>query len=689
MENGLRLVVDTLPGQVWTALPSGHVDFLNRPWCEYTGMTLHEASGAGWLAAVCPDDLSELGAHWQSILNSGEPGEIEARLRGADGLHRWFLFRANPLRDASGQIVKWIGTNTDIEDRVRAEESLRASERRLQQTVDTLQVHMGDQKHAEFILAAEKRLLEMVATGESLTRVLTELCRVVEAETYAYCSIVLVDPMGAYLERSVAPNLPKSFVEAIDGRPVNEDSGPCAMAAFLNEQVISADIATDTRWSEWDWCPLALHHGLRACWSTPIHSKKGKALGVFALYCDQPRTPTALDQKVIDQFTHLASIAIDRSRSDAALKRSEDLLAAVQHLSSTGAFSWRVATDEIAWSKEVYRLFEIDDEVSVTLDLVASRVHPDDLGSFHEMLERQRDGSDFEYETRLVMPDGSIKYVHVAAHATKDRDGNVEYIAAIQDVTSRRLSAEALERARLELARVARVSAASALTASIAHEVNQPLSGVITNAGTSLRMLTEDPPNVGAAIETMQRAIRDGNRAAQVVARVRALYRKNETTSDWLDLNEAVREVISLSANEIQRARVALVTKLSNDLPLVRGDRVQLQQVVLNLLLNGIEAMGSVADRPRRLTIQTESEADDRVLLRVQDNGSGLDPGNLNQPFEAFYTTKGGGMGIGLSISRSIIQSHDGRLWAMTNDGPGATFAFSIPREFDRATASA
>jgi PAS domain S-box-containing protein len=689
MENDLRLVVDTLPGLVWTALPTGQVDFLNQPWCDYAGMTLEEASGVGWLTAVCPDDLSKLVKDWESILESGVPGEIEARLRRSDGIFRWFLFRANPLRDASGNIVKWIGTNTDIEDRVVAEDSLRASEQHLQQLVDTLKTHIEDQKRAEFILAAEKRLLEMVATGESLTRVLTELCRVVEAETYAYCSIVLVDPMGAYLEGSVAPSLPKSFVDAIDGRPVNEDSGPCAMAAFLNQQVISADIATDTRWSEWEWCPLALQHGLRACWSTPIRSKLGKALGAFALYCDQPRTPTAFDQKVIDQFTHLASIAIDRARSDAALQRSEDLLAAVQHLSSTGAFSWRVATDEIAWSKEVYRLFEVDEAVPVTLELVASRVHPEDLVSFHEMIERQRSGSDFEYETRLLMRDGSIKYVHVVAHATKDRDGTVEYIAAVQNVTDRRLSEEALERARLELARVARISAASALTASIAHEVNQPLSGVITNGGTSLRMLTEDPPNVGAAIETMQRAIRDANRAAQVVARVRALYRKDEAASDWLDLNEAVREVVLLSANEIARARVTVVSELSNDLPLVRGDRVQLQQVVLNLLLNGIEAMGPVVGRPRQLVIQTESEEDDRIRLCVRDNGSGLDPNNLNQPFEAFYTTKGGGMGIGLSVSRSIIQNHDGRLWAMTNDGPGATFAFSIPRESDRGIASA
>jgi PAS domain S-box-containing protein len=661
MQSDLRLVVDALPGLVWTALPNGQVDFLNQPWCDYAGMTPEEASGVGWLGAVCPDDLANLGAYWQSILESGKPGEIEARLRGTDGTFRWFLFRANPLRDASGSIVKWIGTNTDIDERV----------------------------HAEILLAAEKRLLEMVATGESLPRVLTELCRVVEAETDAHCSVVLVNPTGTHLEGGVAPSLPQTFVSAIDGRPVNVDSGPCAMAAFLNEQVISTDIATDARWSEWNWCPLALQHGLRACWSTPIASKTGNALGAFALYYGRPRTPTALDQKLIDQFTHLASIAIDRANNDAALKRSEDLLAAVQHLSSTGAFSWRVATDEMAWSKEVYRLFEVDEGEPVTLALVANRVHPDDVTAFRQMLERQRDGGDFEYDTRLRMPNGCIKYVHVVAHATQHSNGDLEYVAAIQDVTGRRLSEEALERARSELARVARITAASALTASIAHEVNQPLSGVITNAGTTLRMLTDDPPNVGAAIERVQGLIRDGNRAAQVVARVRALYRKDEAASDWMDLNEAVREVVSLSANEIQRARVTVVTELSDDLPLVRGDRVQLQQVVLNLLLNGIEAMGSVAADARRLVIWTESEEGDRVRLFVRDGGPGLDPHNLNQPFEAFYTTKGGGMGIGLSVSRSIIQNHDGRLWAMTNDGPGATFAFSIPRDFERATASA
>jgi PAS domain S-box-containing protein len=187
MENDLRMVVDTLPGLVWTALPTGEVDFLNQPWCDYAGMTLEEASGVGWLTAVCPDDLSKLVKDWESILESGVPGEIEARLRRSDGIFRWFLFRANPLRDASGNIVKWIGTNTDIEDRVVAEDSLRASEQHLQQLVDTLKIHIEDQKRAEFILAAEKRLLEMVATGESLTRVLTRWERISKAASRQAC----------------------------------------------------------------------------------------------------------------------------------------------------------------------------------------------------------------------------------------------------------------------------------------------------------------------------------------------------------------------------------------------------------------------------------------------------------------------------------------------------------------------
>jgi signal transduction histidine kinase len=224
------------------------------------------------------------------------------------------------------------------------------------------------------------------------------------------------------------------------------------------------------------------------------------------------------------------------------------------------------------------------------------------------------------------------------------------------------------------------------LTASIAHEVNQPLSGIITNASTCLRMLAADPPNIDGARETARRTIRDGNRASDVITRLRALFAKKDATTESVDLNEAIREVIALSLSELQRSRVILRPELADDLPPVTGDRVQLQQVILNLLRNASDAMSGVADRPRKLVIRTERDEGDHVRLTVQDTGVGFEPHAMGRLFEAFYTTKSGGMGIGLSVSRSIIESHHGRLWAAPNVGPGATFSFSIPRRPERVT---
>jgi signal transduction histidine kinase len=269
----------------------------------------------------------------------------------------------------------------------------------------------------------------------------------------------------------------------------------------------------------------------------------------------------------------------------------------------------------------------------------------------------------------------------VISHAIHDKDGRLEYLGAVQDVTRHRLSEEALGKARSELAHVARAMSLGALTASIAHEVNQPLSGIITNAGTCLRMLAADPPNLDGARETARRTIRDGNRASEVVGRLRALFCKKDATTELMDLNEATREVIALSLSELQGNRVLLRPELADDLPLITGDRVQLQQVISNLLRNASDAMSGVDDRPRQLVIRTEREGGDRVRLSVQDAGVGLDPHSLDRLFEAFYTTKRGGMGIGLSVSRSIIESHHGRLWATPNQGPGATFSFSLPSE--------
>jgi len=377
----------------------------------------------------------------------------------------------------------------------------------------------------------------------------------------------------------------------------------------------------------------------------------------------------------------------ERKRAEDALKRSEAFLAEGQRLSRMGCCCWGVETGEFTWSEELHRIFGFELDVPVTFDLIASRVHPEDIPLLNDMVEKARGAvTDFEYEYRLLMPDDSVKYLHMSAHGIRDNDGQLEYIGAVQDVTQRQISEEALAKARSELQHVASVTSLATLTASIAHEVNQPLSGIVTNAGTCLRMLTLDPPNVDGARETARRTIRDGNRASDVITRLRALFSKKDIMAERVDLNDAAREVIALLLGELQRNRVILRCELAHDLPLVTGDRVQLQQVILNFLRNGSDAMNTVQDRPRELLIRTERDEGDWALLSVKDAGVGFDPQTADKLFETFYTTKNDGMGVGLSVSRSIIESHQGRLWAKLNDGPGATFSFSIPRGPDGAT---
>jgi PAS domain S-box-containing protein len=418
-----------------------------------------------------------------------------------------------------------------------------------------------------------------------------------------------------------------------------------------------------------------------------------KATGIFQpfekeyLRKDGSRVPVLLGGALLEGGGNEGiAFVLDLSqqkRAEKALRRSEAFLAEGQHLGQIGSFSWRVATDEITWSAELYRIYEIEIGVPVTLELIRSRVHPEDVSLIEKMktVDQERgDGHDFEWQYRLLMPNHSVKYMHAVAHATRDQDGHLEYIASVQDVTGRMLTEEARDKARSELAHVAKVMSLGTLAASIAHEVNQPLSGIITNANTCLRMLAADPPNVEGARETTQRTIRDGNRASEVITRLRALFSKKAATAECVNLNEAALEVIALSLADLQKNGVVLRPELADDLPLVTGDRVQLQQVILNLLRNGSDAMSAVGDRPRQLVIRTEEEEGGHVRLTVKDAGTGVEAGSVDRLFQPFYTTKSGGMGIGLSVSRSIIESHHGRLWATLNDGPGTTFSFSIPR---------
>ena len=487
----------------------------------------------------------------------------------------------------------------------------------------------------------------LIRQGRPLPVVLTALCQLFDATVKGYSSSVLVlERTGARVRSAAGSGLPA-------GRLKRLEKAAAAAAPDLRLHEVS-----------------------------PILSLTGEPLGIFAVYRRESNPDVVrYHAALIPQFTHVASAAIERMRSDEELKRGAALLERTQLLSSTCCFSWRPQTDEITWSKELHQLFKLDAaDVPATLELIRAGIHPEDLPSFHEMIERARSGvSDFEFEHRLRLPDNSIRYMRVVGHQTRDQEGQLEYIGAVQDVTLRRDTEEALAKLRAELARAARITSLGVLTAAIAHEVNQPLAGIVTNASTCRRMLAIDPPDIEGARETARRTIRDAERASEVVKRLRALFCKKGATCELLDLNEATREVVALSLSEFERNKVMVRTELAGELPPVQGDRVQLQQVILNLFMNASDAMSNVDDRPRQLLVRTERDGEDRVRLSVRDTGLGFEPQGVNRLFDPFYTTKSSGMGIGLSVSRSIVESHQGRIGATSNDGPGATFSFSIP----------
>jgi PAS domain S-box-containing protein len=376
----------------------------------------------------------------------------------------------------------------------------------------------------------------------------------------------------------------------------------------------------------------------------------------------------------------------DVKRAEAELRRAYDSFSDAQRLSKTGSFITDLVGDDHNWSVEAYRIFEFDPATKVSVQRIRDIIHPDDLAAFESVIARGVLGGDVNFAFRILTDFGAVKHVRGVAHFVEQIAGRPMFVGALQDVTESMVAEEALNRARAELARVARITSLSTLTASIAHEVNQPLSGIITNAATCLRMLDANPPNVDGARETARRTIRDGNRASDVITRLRILFSRKEFTPEPLDLNEATQEVIALSLSELQRNRVIVQTELAENLPAVRGDRVQLQQVILNLLRNASDAMAGVDDRQRQLTIRTEQDEEDLVRLSVHDVGVGIEAENVDKLFIAFYTTKIDGMGIGLSVSRSIIETHHGRLWAAPNEGPGATFSFAIPRSIREVT---
>jgi PAS domain S-box-containing protein len=402
---------------------------------------------------------------------------------------------------------------------------------------------------------------------------------------------------------------------------------------------------------------------------------------------DQKRIAAELEQRVAERTTELAQAnealrkeIAERRRGEEALHDREQSLRLILD-GIAGLVAIMTATGAVeAVNRQVLDYFckSVGEMKGWS---TSDAIHPDDLpDAISAWMHSVETVSMYDVDHRLRRADGVYRWFHARGLPLCDAEGRVlRWYVLLTDIDDRKRAEEDLHNAQSELARVMRVMTMGQLTASIAHEVNQPLSGIITNASTCLRMLDANPPNVEGARETARRTIRDGHRASDVIARLRTLYSKKEPALESMDLNEAAREVTALSSAEIQKKGVTLLQEYADDLPAALGDRIQLLLVILNLLRNAADAMSTTDERPRELLVRTERHQGDHVRLSVKDSGVGFTPQAAGKIFEAFYTTKIDGMGIGLSISRSIIEAHQGRLWATPNDGPGSTFSFSIP----------
>jgi PAS domain S-box-containing protein len=425
-EDQFRMMVDNIPTLAWSCRSDGTTEFLNQRWLDYTGLSAEEALGWGWKNAIHAEDVEELMNTWLRFLAAGEPGEEEARLRRFYGLYRWFLFLVVPIRDEQDKVVRWYGTNTDIEDR----------------------------KRAEALLAAEKRSLEMIANGASLTAILEDLCNTIDAQALkTMTTVLLMDGDGKLLWPTAGPRVPGGWSAAITPLAIGPRVGSCGTAAYLKKPVITTDIANDPSWAGYQ--DLALSYGLRAAWSQPLIAKNGADLGTFAMYFAEPRSPSDSDVQLIEAAGHIALIAIERKRAEEELRRSETYLAEAQRLSLTGSFGWNVSTGELVWSEETFRIVGYERGTKPTLDLLFQRIHPEDRSFVQEIIDRaMSEGTDLDFDHRVVMPNGFVKHLHVVAHAVRDELGKLEFVGAVSDVTAKKHADERHEGDQRQIRRI-------------------------------------------------------------------------------------------------------------------------------------------------------------------------------------------------------------------------------------------
>jgi PAS domain S-box-containing protein len=641
-EQRWRSLTEALPQLVWAAGPDGGCDYFSTQWTNYTGVGESDLLGWRWMDALHPDDREPTRQFWTESVAGRQPYDVEYRIRRSDGMYGWFKTRGAPIRDSDGRIVKWFGTCTDITDRKRAEQVLRDHELELSQARDLLEIKVIERtkelRRSEAYLEEAQRLSKTGSFGWNAFG----------GEIYWSEETFRIFEYG----RETKPGL-----ELILERTHPEDR-------VRVQQLI--DPASQNS-KDFD-----LEHRLLM----PDGSVKHVQVVGHLLETGQPGK-----SELVGAITDIT----ERKRAENALRQTEAYLEEAQRLSHTGSWAWNVARREnVHWSQEHYRLFGLDPKSdSPSFETAYQRIHPEDRATFNQAVEQAiRERADFEVDFRTVLPDGSTKYVHSVGHPVFSASGElVEFVGTGMDVTERRQAEKERERLRqvqADLAHINRATTMGELTASLAHEINQPIAAAVTDARTCLRWLAREQPDIGEARETAARMVKAVTRAADIISRLRQLFKKGTPQTNLVNMSDVIEEMVVLLRSEASRYSVSILTDLSADLPRVVADRVQLQQVLMNLMLNGIEAMQDTHGAGQ-LTIKCLMAEDGQLLISVSDTGVGLPPEQADQIFNAFFSTKVQGTGMGLSISRSIVESHGGRLWATSNSERGATFHFTLP----------
>ena len=422
---------------------------------------------------------------------------------------------------------------------------------------------------------------------------------------------------------------------------------------------VTNDVVNDPRLSDRDWARV---EGMVAFAGFPLLAG-GQMVGVLAMFSREPIGQAAME--TLATISDTIAQGIQRKQAEEEVRRSEAFLAEAQALSQTGSWGWNTATGDLFWSRETYRIFGFTPDVAPTLPMIVDVIHPDDRARFvHETEMFARDHTDFEHEYRLKLRDGSIKHVYAVGRSAVRGFPDLDFIGAIMDVTERKQAADALLKTQAELAEVSRLTTMGELAASIAHEINQPLATVVTNAQTCASLLRAQAPPWGEVENAVADIAEAGKRASDVIARIRLLLRKGVSEPLELSVNDVIHDVIALTRETTQTKGVLLDARLAHDSPRIVADRVQLQQVLINLITNATDAMSDINDRPRRLTITSSRTDGTQVEVAVIDVGSGIDPNHRARIFEPFFTTKADGMGMGLAICRGIVEALGGRLWA-------------------------